>query len=67
MIPKLWMRLMTRGRGALQGQRRVMATDPGALAREYADISNDKSGEIPLRRKPKVSRATFFVPGLGGT
>ena len=44
-----------------------MATDPGLDTREYADMSNDKTGEIPVRRKPKVSRATFFVPGLVGT
>jgi hypothetical protein len=30
-------------------------------------MSNDKTGEIPVRRKPQVSRATFFVPGLVGT
>ncbi len=48
-------------------QRRVMATDPGALGSENADMSNDKNGEIPFRRKPKVSRATLFVPGLVGT
>ncbi len=48
-------------------QRRVMATDPGALGSEYADMSNDKTGEIPVRRKPKVSLATLFVPGLVGT
>ena len=44
-----------------------MATDPGAHASEYADMSNVKPGEIPGRRKPEVSRATFFVPGLAGT
>jgi hypothetical protein len=44
-----------------------MATDPGALRSENADMSNDKAGEIPARRKSKVSRATFFVPGLVGT
>ena len=43
------------------------ATDRGLLTREYVDMSNDKPGEIPGRRKPKVSRATFFVPGLVGT
>jgi hypothetical protein len=41
-----------------------MATDRGVLGREDADMSNDKTGEIPVRRKPKVSRATIFVPGL---
>ena len=44
-----------------------MATDRGEFGREDADMSNDKTGEIPVRRKPKVSRATFFVPGLVGT
>jgi hypothetical protein len=44
-----------------------MATDRGVLRREDADMSNDKAGEIPVRRKPKDSRATFFVPGLVGT
>ena len=27
----------------------------------------EAAGEIPARRKSKVSRATFFVPGLVGT
>lgn len=48
-------------------RRRVMATDPGAYASEYADMSNVKPGEIPGRRKPEVSRATCFAPGLAGT
>ena len=33
-----------RGRRAFPVQRRVMATDPGALGSENADMSNDKSG-----------------------
>jgi len=45
-------------------RRSAMATDRGAARREDADMSNDKTGEIPVRRKPKVSRATIFVPGL---
>ena len=48
-------------------QRRVMVTDPGALGSEYADMSNDKTGEIPVRRKPKVSWAMLVIPGLVGT
>ena len=55
------------GRRALHARRRAMATDPGAHASEYADMSNVKPGEIPGRRKPEVSRATCFVPGLAGT
>ena len=44
-----------------------MATDRGVFGREDADMSNEKPGQIPGRRKPKVSRATIFVPGLAGT
>ena len=43
------------------------ATDRGVMTREYVDMSNDKGSEILPRRKPKDSRATFFVPGLVGT
>ena len=42
-------------------------TESGASVSENADTSSDKPGENPGRRKPKVSRATFFVPGLVGT
>ena len=34
--------------------------------RDHADISNDKTGEKPVRRKPKVSRARVIHPGLVG-
>ena len=44
-----------------------MVIDGGELTSENADMSNDKTGEIPVRRKPKVSWATFVVPGLAGT
>ena len=44
-----------------------MAIDGGVLTSENADMSNDKAGEIPVRRKPKDSWATFVVPGLVGT
>ena len=39
----------------------------GAAASENADMSSDKRGEIPLRRKPKVSWGRFVLPGLVGT
>ena len=69
MVPKLWVSSPGgwRGRGAFRTRRSAMATDRGVFGREDADMSNDKTGEIPVRRKPKVSRATFFVPGLVGT
>ena len=44
-----------------------MAIEGGVLRSENADMSNDKNGEIPFRRKPKVSRAMFIIPGLVGT
>ncbi len=44
-----------------------MAIDGGVLTSENADMSNDKTGEIPVRRKPKDSWATIVVPGLVGT
>jgi len=43
------------------------ATRRGAQTSENADISNDKAGEIPVRRKPKVSWAMLFIPGLVGS
>ena len=55
------------GRGAFLTHRSLKVTDGGVLRSEDADISNDKGGEIPPRRKPKVSWATMFVPGLVGT
>ena len=56
-----------RGRGALSERRSRMAIDGGVPTSENADMSNDKTGEIPVRRKPKGSWATFVVPGLAGT
>ena len=35
----------------------------GASGREYAGISNDKTGEKPVRRKSKVSWARLIPPG----
>jgi hypothetical protein len=55
------------GRGAFCERRSVKVTDRGVHRSEDADISNVKTGEIPVRRKPKVSWATIFVPGLVGS
>lgn len=38
----------------------------GAFGRENVGISSTKTGENPVHRKPKVSRATRIVPGLVG-
>ena len=40
--------------------------DSGGIGRENAGMSNEKGGEIPPRRKPKVSWVKFVFPGLVG-
>ena len=44
-------------------RRLVKTTDPGAYGKANVGISNDKGGEIPPRRKSKVSRAMPVIPG----
>ena len=42
--------------GERSSQRRSRTvTSGGAAASDYAGMSNDKTGENPVRRKPKVS------------
>ena len=42
--------------GERNSQRRSdTATSRGAAVSDYAGMSNDKTGENPVRRKPKVS------------
>ncbi len=36
----------------------------GRDGRENAGMSNEKTGEIPVRRKPKVSRVKAIYPGV---
>ena len=38
----------------------------GLQRSDYADISNDKTGEKPVRRKPEVSWVKLIFPGLVG-
>ena len=54
------------GRGALISRRSSIVRYCGALSSENAGISNLKTGENPVGRKSKVSRATVMVPGLVG-
>ena len=42
-------------------------SDRGAAGSEYPDISNDKNGLNPFRRKDKVSRTRVVLPGLVGS
>ena len=39
----------------------------GAYSKANVGISNDKEGEIPSRRKTKVSRAMSISPGSVGS
>jgi hypothetical protein len=55
------------GRGAYLARRRQTGRTVGALSSENAGVSNEKIGENPIRRKPKVSRGRIVRPGLVGT
>ena len=39
----------------------------GGITSENADMSNDKTGEKPVRRKSKVSCVKLICAGLVGT
>ena len=47
-------------------RRRRTVRSAGAAASENAGMSNDKAGENPARRKPKVSWGREIRPGLVG-
>ena len=65
--PKTWTcYFVVSGRGALISRRSSIVRYCGALSSENAGISNLKTGENPVGRKSKVSRATVIVPGLVG-
>jgi len=46
--------------------RRERATDPGGIRSENADMSSDKEGERPSRRKSKGSCVKLICAGLAG-
>ena len=46
--------------------RRPIVKSAGGIGSANADISNDKAGEKPVRRKPKVSCATLIGAGSVG-
>ena len=48
------------------GLRRQIVKSAGGIRSANADMSSDKQGEKPCRRKPKVSYATFIGVGLVG-
>jgi len=55
------------GRRAFQGLRRLTVRTAGALGRDNAGLSSDKTGEKPVRRKPKGSWVKLIFPGLVGS
>ena len=67
-MPKLEIGLLTEtdGRGALRAGRSGGAIRRGLHASDYADMSNEKPGENPGRRNPKISWGRFVRPGLVG-
>ena len=54
------------GRGAFHRRRSKIERTCGVYGSENAGVSNEKMGENPIRRKPKVSRGRFVLPGLVG-
>ena len=55
------------GRRAFHTDRSVRVTERGLYGSDYADMSNEKQGENPCRRNPKVSWGRFVRPGLVGS
>ena len=45
------------------GLRRCVVKHAGGIRSANVDMSSDKAGEKPARRKPKVSYATFIGVG----
>ena len=56
-----------RGRGAFPAGRSRTVRTGGLLGSVHADMSNDKIGEKPIRRKPKVSWGRLILLGLVGS
>jgi hypothetical protein len=54
------------GRRAFHMSRSRVARIGGLYGSDYADMSNEKQGENPCRRNPKVSWARFVLLGLVG-
>ena len=57
---------MESGRGAFSSGRSCAVKHGGLERSDYADMSNDKTGEKPVRRKPKVFRVKVIFPELVG-
>ena len=53
--PKLWIDRKVTGRGAFQRHRSYPVRGGGVSGKANVGMSNDKTGEIPVRRKTKGS------------
>ncbi len=65
-LPKLRILCIQSGRGAFHTGRRKIERTSGLYGSENAGVSNEKTGENPVRRKPKDSRGRFVLPGEVG-
>ena len=65
-LPKPWDAIASVGEHS-SPRRRCPVRDAGASGKANVGISNAKGGEMPPRRKTKVSRATLIVPGSVGS
>ena len=54
-LPKLWIVIYHSGRGAFQWRRSRTVRYGGVAGKANVGMSNDKTGEIPVRRKTKGS------------
>lgn len=66
-LPKLWILISVRmvEERSVSLRSRTEKFD-GGIRSENAGMSNEKMGEIPIRRKPKVSWVKVVFPGLVG-
>ena len=60
------LRRVESGRGAFHAGRSGAVRLRGLHGSDYADMSNEKTGENPVRRNSKISWARFVLPGLVG-
>jgi hypothetical protein len=67
MPPKLWVLINQGGRGAFHAGGSGIERGRGRHGSDYVGMSSGKTGEKPVRRKPKVSVAMLFSHGLVGS
>ncbi len=64
-LPKLWASTLVEAVGERSvGDTSYTVRSNAAYRSDYAGISNEKTGETPVRRKPKVSSGKDHPPGV---